>query len=276
MVESEVLFPFKVWIHFQLLCLPFDDSIQYSYRLLAYFILYSYLCRLLKPPVLWPFFFFSWYNSVWSRINQQSPMWCHVAFGDCCTASTVWQPFLAALSPGKVIHDPDICGRKTREREKLSRSTASISRNELFDPWNSLTSPKLKIIDVLIAHVDWSRRQPTYLHFKTLASEENCQYFSLPRVLLLLQFGRSPNAENVNTSLGHWGRIIFDLVSFFMTNRRYFVLVNIRVDNISLANVYLRQTILTFLDFEMRVYFACSSGYGVFSRHPRTDAYRYI
>ena len=52
-----------------------------------------------------------------------------------------------------------------------------------------------------------------------------------------------------------------------MTNRRYFVLINIPVNNISLANVYLRQTISTFLDFEMRVYFACTSGHGGFSRH---------
>ena len=52
-----------------------------------------------------------------------------------------------------------------------------------------------------------------------------------------------------------------------MTNRRYFVLINIRVSNISLTNVYLRKTILTFLNFEMRVYLACTSGYGGFSRH---------
>ena len=93
---------------------------------------------------------------------------------------------------------------------------------------------------------------------------------------MLLQFVGSPNAENVNTSLGHWGRIIFDLVLFSTTNRRYFVLTNIRVNNISLANVYLRKTILIFLDFEMRVYFACTSGYGVFSRHcgqTRIDIY---
>ena len=105
------------------------------------------------------------------------------------------------------------------------------------------------------------------MHFKTLASEEDCQHFPLPRVLLLLQIGRSPNAENVNTSLGHWGPIIFDLVLSFMTNRRYFGLINIRVNTITLTNVYLRQTISTFLDFEMRVYFTSTSGHGGFSRH---------
>ena len=38
------------------------------------------------------------------------------------------------------------------------------------------------------------------------------------------------------------------------------MLINIRVNNISLIDVCLEKTILTFLNFEMRVYFACTSG----------------
>ena len=33
----------------------------------------------------------------------------------------ICQPFLVSLSPGKAIHDPDICERKTRERTKLQK-----------------------------------------------------------------------------------------------------------------------------------------------------------
>ena len=144
-------------------------------------------------------------------------MWCHVAFVDCCAASTVWQPFLASLSPGKAMYDPDIHGRKTRAANKATkgatvdfkRFTASISWHGLFDQectGNPLTSPKLNTIDfwkhILIDPADGqliciskrSARRP-----KRCKLVYESEYFFLLRVLLsnvllLLPFGRSRNA----------------------------------------------------------------------------------
>ena len=137
-------------------------------------------------------------------------MWCHVAFVDGCAAATVWEPFLASLSPGKAMYDPDIRGRKTRAANKATkgatvdfkRFTASISWHGVGNP---LTSPKLNTIDfwqhILIDPADGqliciskrSARRP-----KRCKLVYESEYFFLPRVLLskvllFLQFGRSRN-----------------------------------------------------------------------------------
>ena len=143
-------------------------------------------------------------------------MWCHVAYVDCCAASTVWQPFLASLSPGKAMYDPDIHGRKTRAANKakkgttvdFKRFTASISWHGCLirNVGNPLTSAKLNTIDfwqhILIDPADGqliciskrSARRP-----KKIQIGLRIEYFFLLRVLLsnvllFLQFGRSRNA----------------------------------------------------------------------------------
>ena len=203
--------------------------------------------------------------SVWSRIDQQSPNVMSCGFCgllhclDCMTAilgcfitrqSYSWSRYLRTknkrANKANTLHSINIMTWTLWSGE--SPYISETENNRCFNSTCWLIQQTANSFALQNAEV---RRRWKFF----------CQYFFLPRVLLVRQFGRSPNVENVNTAVSALGT----------TNRRYFtwyfVLINIRVNNISLTNVYLRQTILTFLNFEMRVYFACTSGYGGFSRH---------